>query len=64
MKAVSDAEKPYDVNVDGEVNILDMIVLKKITANNHKITLNSDINSDGAHNSADLTLLRQRLLAA
>lgn len=62
--AVAAVQKPYDVNVDGEVNILDMIVLKKITANNHKITLNSDINSDGEHNSTDITLLRQRLLAA
>ena len=64
MKAVSDAEKPYDVNVDGEVNILDMIVLKKIIAKKYRETLNSDINSDGEHNSTDITLLRQRLLAA
>ena len=57
-------QKPYDVNVDGKVNILDMIVLKKIISKEYRETLNSDINSDGKHNSADLTLLRQKLLAA
>lgn len=63
-EAVAAVQKPYDVNVDGKVNILDMIVLKKIISKEYRETLNSDINSDGAHNSADLTLLRQKLLAA
>lgn len=62
--AVAAVQKPYDVNVDGKVNILDMIVLKKIISKEYRETLNSDISSDGAHNSADLTLLRQKLLAA
>jgi len=63
-EAVAAVQKPYDVNVDGKVNILDMIVLKKIISKEYRETLNSDISSDGAHNSADLTLLRQKLLAA
>lgn len=63
-EAVAAVQKPYDVNVDGKVNILDMIVLKKIISKEYRETLNSDINSDGKHNSADLTLLRQKLLAA
>ena len=63
-EAVAAVQKPYDVNVDGEVNILDMIVLKKITVKERGETLNSDINSDGKHNSTDLTLLRKKLLAA
>lgn len=64
LKVITSFQKPYDVNVDGKVNILDMIVLKKIISKEYRETLNSDINSDGAHNSADLTLLRQKLLAA
>ena len=63
-EAVAAVQKPYDVNVDGKVNILDMIVLKKITVKERGETLNSDINSDGKHNSTDLTLLRKKLLAA
>lgn len=63
-EALASVQKPYDVNVDGKVNILDMIVLKKITVKERGETLNSDINEDGEHNSADLALLRKKLLAA
>lgn len=64
---VSDGTNYYqygDVNTDGEVNILDLIRLKKITIN---ITVEynmstADINSDGNINSADLIGLRKMLL--
>lgn len=64
ISAVAALQKPYDVNGDGKINILDMIVLKKITVNRHAETLNSDINSDGNHDATDITLLRKKLLAA
>lgn len=64
ISAVAALQKPYDVNGDGKINILDMIVLKKITVNRHAETLNSDINSDGNHDATDIALLRKKLLAA
>lgn len=51
-----------DVNIDGNVNILDLVRLKKITSNLADATVKSDINRDESHNGSDLTLLRKYLL--
>lgn len=51
-----------DVNTDGNVNILDLVRLKKITSGNSAETAKSDINRDNSRNGTDLTLLRKYLL--
>ena len=61
------AEKvtPGDVNGDGTINIVDYIRLKKhfiSGADNGNSDEGSDVNSDGAITSADLTALRNILL--
>ena len=47
--------KPYDLNRDGAVNILDLILVSQ-----HFGTTKGDINGDGATNILDLTLIAQR----
>lgn len=53
-----------DVNIDGSVNILDLVRLKKITASPEKVgeTAKSDINRDGSYDGKDLVILRKVLL--
>ena len=54
-----------DINSDGELNILDLICLKKFFAdplNNVVPSVYLDISDDGKINSEDLAALRKNLL--
>lgn len=53
---------PGDVNRDGEVNILDLIRLKKISVGTDTENNSSDLNSDGTINSLDIAILRKTLI--
>ena len=55
-----------DVNGDGDINILDLIRLKKYTAGTEGVEIvdyNSDLNGDGKYNAADLSELRIMLFS-
>lgn len=54
----------YDVNLDGKINVKDIVRLKKIMAGVTKETRESDINFDGELTAVDLTLLRKMLLTS
>lgn len=58
--------KPGDANGDGEVNILDLVRMKKYTAGTAKTTkatkTAADMNDSGGIDSLDLTLLKKLLL--
>lgn len=51
-----------DLNADGEINILDLIRLKKFMLNNDKLITRFDLTGDENINSADLIELRKFLL--
>ncbi len=51
-----------DVNTNGNVDVLDLVRLKKIAALQADATAKSDINRDSLCNSDDMTILRQVLL--
>lgn len=52
------SEKPYDVNADGVVNILDLTF---VASHFGKINPEADVNSDGIVNILDLVLVSQNL---
>ena len=52
------SEKPYDVNADGVVNILDLTF---VAAHLGKINPEADVNNDGIVNILDLVLVSQNL---
>ena len=59
---VSKAKKG-DINCDGEIDVLDLIVLKKcIAKNSDDFVSSADINSDGAVNGTDLVMLKKMLI--
>ena len=51
-----------DVNTNGNVDVMDLVRLKKIAALQADATAKSDINRDSLCNSDDMTILRQVLL--
>ena len=61
VKAVNTATETGDVNGDGNIDILDLIAMKKLAVKN-EYTEAADMNGDGKVNATDLTLLRQALL--
>lgn len=50
-----------DVNVDGDVDILDLVFLKNLILGLESNRSNADVNGDGKVNAADLTALRKLL---
>ena len=51
----------YDVNRDGEVNILDLILVGQDVGKSRSTNAQTDVNSDGKHNISDLVLVAQHL---
>ncbi len=60
--------KPFDTNSDGNINILDLISIKKHITDSETVTASksraSDINNDGRKDSNDIVLLINNLLGA
>lgn len=60
--------KPFDTNSDGNINILDLISIKKHITDSETVTASksraSDINNDGSKDSNDIVLLIKNLLGA
>ena len=54
----------YDVNLDGNINIKDVVRLKKIMAGISAETRESDINFDGELTAMDLATLRKMLITS
>lgn len=57
-----------DVNLDGKLNIIDLIVLKKAIALNYAATgdylINADLDKDGVIYAGDAVIIRKQLLGA
>jgi len=55
-----------DANLDGEINIIDLVVLKKANALNYAVAgdylINSDLDKDGAIKAGDIIVNRKQLL--
>lgn len=66
ISAKTATAKYGDINRDGEINILDLVALKKALANNEDYSVNPllDCNRDKAVDAKDLTKLKKYLLGA
>lgn len=51
-----------DLNADGEINILDLVRIKKDLANSASVTEVNDLNNDAKFNADDATLMIQYIL--
>jgi len=60
--------KKGDANLDGEINIVDLIVLKKASSLNYAVAgdylVNSDLDKDGEIKAGDVVINRKQLLGA
>ncbi len=52
----------HDINQDDEVNIKDLVKMKKVLAEIGENYSNPDLNSDGSANSMDATIIRKTIL--
>lgn len=62
--AVAEEYTEADINGSGEIDVVDLVALKKDIANSSlRSPLASDVNGNGKVNSEDITLIRQLLLS-
>ena len=52
---------PYDINEDGQINVLDLILIGQDFGKTNPVHSRTDVNGDGEVNISDLVLVAQRL---